>query len=160
MNNETNKWTNGSIFVGIIAIILLAGCSDNITNLKTAKCFSFLGIETTIESILVETAGVDGSVQYHSVPNQPLNTSYKYLGASVTNKSGKMDCTFLVNTANMTGVLESINFNNKILTFTNNTPDDEDIFWEFLSWNGIDDKTIQSLKSQMLMNRLKALGIW
>jgi hypothetical protein len=53
----------------------------------------------------------------YSPPEEPINSSFKLIGAKVQSKTLTVDCILLIDTSNMTATMQSASFNGKTIRY-------------------------------------------
>jgi hypothetical protein len=122
-----------AVFLGIL--VLVSCGSSGLDPLKKAA----LDGSTTIETLFNTMAGPSGSVSWYKPAGQPANANFKNIGAKVKNGTKEIDLVLLVDTSDMTAVMESVTSNGRTVHYNQfGIPDDVDSFLEILAeWTGL-----------------------
>jgi hypothetical protein len=126
----------GEKLAAFVIVLFLASCgSSGIDPLKKAT----LDGSTTIETLFNAMAGPDGSVSWHKPAEQPANNNFKTIGARVKNGTKQIDMVVLVDTSDMTAVMQAVTSNGKTVHYDQfGIPDDMDAFIEIVTeWAGL-----------------------
>jgi hypothetical protein len=123
-----------AVFLGVL---FLVSCGSGIDPLKKAT----LDGSTTIETLFNTMAGPDGSVSWYKPAEQPANNNFKTIGANVRNGTKQIDMVLLVDTSDMTAVMQTVTSNGKTVHYDQfGIPDDINAFIEIISdWSGLGD---------------------
>jgi hypothetical protein len=122
-----------AVFFGVL--VLVSCGSSGIDPLKKAT----LDGSTTIETLFNTMAGPDGSVSWYKPAEQPANDNFKNIGARVKNWTKEIDMVVLVDTSDMTAVMQAVTSNGKTVRYDQfGIPDDVDAFIEIITeWAGL-----------------------
>jgi hypothetical protein len=123
------------ILAGLITFVLCVSCAaSDIEPLKKAAMEG-----ESIETLFNNMAGPNGSVSWYKPAEQPPNNTFKTIGAIVKNGTKQIDMVLLVNTSDMTAVMQTISSNGKIIRYDQfGIPDDMDAFIEIITdWAGL-----------------------
>jgi hypothetical protein len=123
-----------AVFLGVLALVSCGGPSS-IDSLKKAT----LDGSTTIETLFNTMAGPNGSVSWYKPAGQPANDNFKNIGARVKNGTKEIDLVLLVDTSDMTAVMETVTSNGKTVHYNQfGILDDVDGFVEIITeWSGL-----------------------
>jgi hypothetical protein len=119
-----------------LSVLLFVSCgSSGIDPLKKAT----LDGSTTIETLFNTIAGPNGSVSWYKPAEQPANNNFKNIGAKIKNGTKQIDMVLLIDTSDMTALMQSVTSNGKTVHYNQfGIPDDMDAFIKIITeWAGL-----------------------
>jgi hypothetical protein len=117
------------IVVVLVSILIINCSTSGIESLKKATLEG-----ESIETVFISMAGPNGSVSWYKPAEQPPNNTFKTIGAIVKNGTKQIDMVLLVNTSDMTAIMQTVSSNGKIIRYDQfGIPDDMEAFLEIIT---------------------------